>query len=75
MAEGLRENHAILGIHMIGNEAQTDALGFVVPCVGEAAEMHTFTRIGGGLNTGGISNRQLIGLRANSNCWICEGWT
>ena len=27
--EGLTHNHTILGIHMIGNEAATDALGFV----------------------------------------------
>lgn len=31
IAEGLKENHTILGIHMIGNEASVDALGFVAP--------------------------------------------
>ncbi len=25
IAEGLKENHTILGIHMLGNEAMTDA--------------------------------------------------
>ena len=25
IAEGLKDNHTILGIHMIGNEATTDA--------------------------------------------------
>jgi len=27
--EGLSENHTILGIHMAGNEGETDALGFI----------------------------------------------
>jgi hypothetical protein len=31
IAEGLKENHSILGIHMMGNEATTDAFGFVTP--------------------------------------------
>lgn len=24
---------------------------------------------------GQIKNKNLIGLKATSNCWICEGWT
>jgi hypothetical protein len=31
IAEGLKENHTLLGIHMLGNEAATDAMGFVAP--------------------------------------------
>jgi len=30
-AEGLKENHTLLGIHMVGNEATTDAMGFIIP--------------------------------------------
>ena len=29
IGEGLKENHTILGLHMLGNEAEVDALGFV----------------------------------------------
>lgn len=29
MNEGLKENHTILGLHMIGNEIITDSLGFM----------------------------------------------
>ena len=29
--EGLSENHTILGIHLAGNEGETDALGFIKP--------------------------------------------
>jgi len=48
-AEGLKENHTLLGIHMVGNEATTDALGFIVPSRSEGklqdAKAHVFTRI------------------------------
>jgi hypothetical protein len=29
MNEGLKQNHTILGLHMIGNEMNTDPLGFL----------------------------------------------
>jgi len=49
IAEGLKENHTILGIHMIGNEATTDALGFVAPSRAEGklqdGKAHVFSRI------------------------------
>lgn len=49
IAEGLKENHTILGIHMLGNEATTDAMGFIVPCRSpdklEDGKCHVFTRI------------------------------
>ena len=28
---GLKENHTIMGLHMTGNKARTDTLGFVDP--------------------------------------------
>ena len=27
------------------------------------------------LETGLVKNKNLIKLKATSNCWICEGWT
>ena len=27
------------------------------------------------LETGKVKNKNLIKLKATSNCWICEGWT
>lgn len=49
IAEGLKENHTILGIHMIGNEATTDAQGFVTPLVNASklpeGKSNVFTRI------------------------------
>eukprot|EP00929_Paragymnodinium_shiwhaense_P064952 TRINITY_DN32612_c0_g2_i2.p1 TRINITY_DN32612_c0_g2~~TRINITY_DN32612_c0_g2_i2.p1 ORF type:complete len:1107 (-),score=285.92 TRINITY_DN32612_c0_g2_i2:428-3748(-) len=32
MAEGLAHNQTLFGIHMVGNDASVDALGFIVPC-------------------------------------------
>jgi hypothetical protein len=46
---GLKENHTILGIHMLGNEANIDALGFAAPsrCSGilKDGKAAIFTRI------------------------------
>ena len=44
--DGLKDNHAILGIHMVGNQGKTDALGFV-SAQDEAnhSQMHLFSRI------------------------------
>ena len=48
IGEGLKENHSILGIHLMGNEAKVDELGFVTPeKVMDAATCHVFTRIPG----------------------------
>ena len=48
IGEGLKENHTILGIHMLGNEAITDAQGFVIPNDDKSydeSKNHIFTRI------------------------------
>ena len=31
LGDGLKLNHSILGIHMMGNEAKVDELGFLEP--------------------------------------------
>ena len=31
IGEGLKDNHTILGLHMQGNDARVDSLGFVTP--------------------------------------------
>jgi hypothetical protein len=49
LAEGLEFNNTVLGIHMLGNEAETNAAGFVDLCkdtVGQDfAHFSLFTRI------------------------------
>jgi hypothetical protein len=60
--QGLTHNHTILGIHMIGNEASTDALGFVHAGEQETSVSHLFTRIKPGMNMGVIKHRGLVDL-------------
>jgi len=52
IGDGLKENHTLLGIHMQGNRAKVDLLGFVEPSqktanqdTGQMLTMHTFSRI------------------------------
>jgi hypothetical protein len=46
IGEALKTNHSILGIHLMGNDAKVDELGFVTPeLVLDAASYHVFTRI------------------------------
>mmetsp|Transcript_20380 Transcript_20380/g.19356 ORF Transcript_20380/g.19356 Transcript_20380/m.19356 type:complete len:446 (-) Transcript_20380:931-2268(-) len=80
MNEGLRENHQILGIHLMGNELATDSLGFL-SLEGDQAPgthndcslAHVVSRISENLETGTLKNTKRA-LNCSSNCWICEGW-
>lgn len=74
--EGLKENHSIMGIHMLGNDADVDPLGFVnTDNTRKESKSHVYCRIKPGLDTGAIQNTRLLDLKASSNCWICEGWS
>lgn len=81
IAEGLKSNHTILGIHIMGNEAEIDNKGFV-----EADNEKVFfqnrllgpqlmTRINPNFasSTGVIRSNASQDLKASDNCWICEG--
>lgn len=59
---------------MLGNELNTDSLGFIKDGANDPALSHIITRIKSDLSTGHISKAK-IDLKATSNCWICEGWT
>jgi len=75
MGVGLKENHTILGLHMLGNEITTNSLGFVTVSGEEnPAASHIISRIQPTLETGVITTRKAK-LSSGSNCWICEGWT
>jgi hypothetical protein len=80
MNEGLKENHTLLGIHMIGNEVTTDSLGFfsINEIKGESDNncsiSHILSRISPKLDMGNVRKNKLQ-LNCTSNCWICEGWT
>ena len=80
ISEGLRANHTILGIHLIGNEGEIDANGFVVQSedisLGFLGKNQIMNRISTVPDqaTGAVKNQLAIDLRATDNCWICEGW-
>ena len=71
---GLRRNHHVLGLHMIGNEMDTDALGFLSFPGSHPSVSHIFMRIHSTLETGVVRDKRMA-LRSSSNCWICEGWS
>lgn len=71
---GLRRNHHVLGLHMVGNEMDTDALGFLSFPGSHPSVSHIFMRIHSTLETGVVRDKR-IALRSSSNCWICEGWS
>ena len=45
LAEGLQKNRTLLGLHMIGNECNTDTLGFVRGRPSAPRVSHVLTRI------------------------------
>lgn len=78
IAEGLRDNQQILGIHFAGNDGDIDTQGFVKPGKALSAAHDTiFTRLPmhEDISMGLIRNSKALELAAHSNCWICEGWT
>jgi hypothetical protein len=76
ISDGLQFNHTILGIHLVGNEAEVDTKGFVKADKNVSlTHASLYTRISPSLAQGKITNTQLLQLKVSSNCWLCEGWT
>jgi hypothetical protein len=65
IAEGLDQNHTILGIHMLGNECEVDAKGFLqLPTRPQSVlKSHIYTR---------SQSCDVVYHRNFSNCWICD---
>ena len=77
MQEGLRQNHAILGLHMGGNnEKDVDAQGHIIALSNkDPAANHILTRIHHSLDHRKPVSQGILDIQVTSNCWICEGWT
>ena len=75
--EGLDDNHVLLGLHLTGNEVNTNSEGFIVPNLKEHPESdsHIMTRLTDSLMMGVWSSQLNVELRATSNWWIWEGWS
>jgi len=74
MEEGLKDNHSLLGLHMLGNDVNTNSFGYFSAKSSEPSDSHVVSRIKPILHTGTIS-RKRVELKSTSNCWICEGWS
>jgi len=66
MNEGLKRNHTILGIHMVGNKMNIDPLGFIKAEELALSVMHVSPRISNSLKTGLVTGEKLY-LNACSN--------
>jgi hypothetical protein len=66
-AEGLRDNHVLLGIHMLGNDCRVDSRGFVHAdkYVSKVEQGHIKNRI--------FADKKPKSFHCN-NCWLCEDW-
>ena len=72
IAEGFCKNHTILGIHLAGNKADVDSLGFIQPQdTQNIASQALWSRMP--LKRKYFS-KKMIQQRASGRCWICEGW-
>ena len=68
LSQGIKVNHTILGIHMVGNNCEVDSQGFLHPILSKPKDMeaHTLSRM--------LSPRSSVKLLLPSNCWLCERW-
>ncbi|CAE7487860.1 Nlrc3, partial [Symbiodinium pilosum] len=88
LGEGLRDNHSLYGLHIVGNAATMDADGFLTPqknCSLLPDEQQRSIMFGG-LQPGpegllgsipSFAEDDLKGrdvLEMKSACWACEGW-
>ena len=74
ISKGLNQNKTVLGLHMIGNSKDTNALGFIEKKPSfDPGLAHIHTRIHESLETGVLSHKRRE-FKASSNWWIWEGW-
>lgn len=71
---GLKYNHTILGIHMIGNQGGVDSFGFLWGSIDPPSSSQLISTISADLKAGEIDPKDLD-LQKCTNCWIWEGWT
>merc|ERR1719313_1824555 len=75
LADALKHNHVLFGLHLAGNAARLDPDGFVLP--GEDANVSTVSP--NALKRKrerkhGSGAREADMTEDPSGCWICEGW-
>lgn len=67
IAEGLKSNHTILGLHISGNACKLDTRGFLHPCKkNKVRPCQFYQRI--------IDRPEFLQEKSKTNCWVCEKW-
>lgn len=86
LGDGLRDNHSLYGLHMVGNSAAMDADGFLMPMEMKTSEtglrfgdlqagpeaLLGAGRAGSFAQEDDLKGRDVLEMR--SACWACEGW-
>lgn len=67
--EGLKKNHTILGIHMLGNSRGLDAKGFCSAEIVPPSASHIIQRVRKSIRSGEIDVKDLD-LNQCTNCWV-----
>ena len=72
LGEGMRNNHDILGLHLLGNEGYIDSQGFIHPSNRSFhfEQSHLFRRIFEDAKSFKTKSK----VKAKSMCWLCEQW-
>lgn len=71
--QGLNQNHTVLGLHMVGNEMNTDPLGFLKPAQNDPGASHILPHISN-KDIKVNKNNERADTNVTSNWWLCEGW-
>ena len=67
IAEGLKSNHTILGLHVLGNACEVDPRGFL--------HVNKKTKLKSGQFYQRIIDRpDFVHEKTKTNCWVCEKW-
>lgn len=80
LANTVKDNHTILGVHLDGNEMRINSLGFIYPMKEELKEesyyskCHLFYNIEDNKAVYKSKIDNVRKIRNQNNCWICEGW-
>ena len=78
LAESIKDNHSILGLHVDGNEMTLDSLGFISPLSFKKENFFSKSQLHYSMKDNKVikfSKIQTVRkLRNKNNCWMCEGW-
>jgi len=77
IAQGLSQNRSLIGMHIEGNSAYLDPLGFIIPFPKKnfIPQPNMSSRIEG-ISPIYLGNYfQELQVKPSSKCWICEGWS